>query len=211
MSRADDLNHFYHSLEQIRGQEGGYRFLRDSTGRSGWPKRGLYFFFEEGECRDSADALRVVRVGTHALTDTSKTKLWNRLSTHKGQGNGRGNHRGSIFRKRVGQALLNRAATTGEILSCPTWDEGSTAPAETREAERSLEMEVSRIIGCMPFLWLSVDDALGKASSRGFIEKNCINLLSNFDRPGIDVPSPGWLAGKVLRKGYDPRIGSLEY
>jgi hypothetical protein len=54
------------------------------------------------------------RLGTHALTDTSQTKLWSRLSTHRGHADGRGNHRGSIFRKRVGQAILNRAAQLGE-------------------------------------------------------------------------------------------------
>jgi hypothetical protein len=120
MSRTDDLNRFYYHLEHIRRQEGGFRYLRDSTGKSGWPKRGMYFFFEEGERRDGSDALRVIRVGTHALTDTSKTTLWNRLSTHKGQTNGRGNHRGSIFRKRIGQALLNRAAELGDTLLCST-------------------------------------------------------------------------------------------
>jgi hypothetical protein len=193
MSRTDDLNRFYSLLEQIRKQEGGFRYLRDSTGKTGWPKRGIYFFFEGGESRDGLDASRVVRVGTHALTDTSKTTLWNRLSTHKGQTNGRGNHRGSIFRKRIGQALLNRAAELGDTLSCATWGEGSSAPASIVEAEAFLEMEVSQRIGSMPFLWLSVDDAPGKASSRGFLEKNCIGLLSNFDRPGIDVPSPSWL------------------
>jgi hypothetical protein len=193
MSRTADLNRFYKVLQQINRNVGGYRFLRDSTGKNTWPKRGLYFFFEEEEYREDAETLRVVRVGTHALTDTSKTKLWNRLSTHKGQKDGGGNHRGSIFRKRIGQALLHRSAADGQVPSCPTWGQGSTAPSAVRQAEIFLEKEVSLHIGSMPFLWLSVDDAHGKASSRGFLERNSIALLSNMNRPSIDLPSPTWL------------------
>ena len=63
---------------------------------------------EDGECRsDSGDGLRVVRVGTHALTSSSRTTLWKRLSQHKGQkASGGGNHRGSIFRLLVGSTVL---------------------------------------------------------------------------------------------------------
>jgi hypothetical protein len=193
MSREADLDRFYSVIDRIRVQEGGFRFLRDSTGRSGWPTRGLYFFFEVGEHREGSQSMRVVRVGTHALTDTSQTKLWGRLSTHRGQANGRGNHRGSIFRKRIGQALLNRAVQIGDALSCPTWGEGNTASRDIRESEASLEIQVSQVIGDMPLLWLSVDDAPGKASSRGFLEKNCIALLSNFGKPIVDRPSTEWL------------------
>jgi len=118
----------------------------------------------------------------------------------KGQLNGRGNHRGSIFRKRVGQAILNKAELLGETRSCPTWGEGSTASAAISEAESSLEVEVSSYIGDMPFLWLSVDDAPGKASSRGFLERNCIGLLSNVNKPVVDLPSKGWL-GRSSEQG----------
>jgi hypothetical protein len=193
MNRRSDLERFYDALQQISKNVGGFRCLRDCTAKSGWPTRGLYFFFEEGEYREGSQSLRVVRVGTHALTDTSRTKLWNRLSTHKGQLDGRGNHRGSIFRKRVGQALLNKATRAGDEMACATWGEGSTASVSVREAEAFLEREVSLRMGAMPFLWLDVDDASGRASSRGFLERNCIGLLSNFDREDIDPPSPEWL------------------
>ena len=193
MSRHADINRFYGVLKQIQRIEGGFRYLRDCAGSSGWPARGLYFFFEEGEYREDGHSLRVVRVGTHALTDTSRTNLWGRLRSHKGQSDGRGNHRGSIFRKRIGQAILNQAVRGGEQTICPTWGRGQTAERTVREAEAFLEHEVSRRIGSMPFLWLSVDDAPGKASSRGTLERNCIGLLSNFEREGIDTPSPAWL------------------
>jgi len=193
MSRKTDIDRFYEALEQIKQNEGGFRYLRGCTGSTGWPERGLYFFFEEGECREDAHSLRVVRVGTHALTDTSRTTLWSRLRTHKGQLDGRGNHRGSIFRKRIGQAILNQSAQTGKPNVCATWGQGQTAPRVVREGEAALERTVSLQMGSMPFLWLSVDDSPGKASSRGILERNCIALLSNFERECIDPPSPTWL------------------
>ena len=75
-----------------------------------WPARGVYFFFEDGEARStSGTGPRVVRIGTHALTAKSSTTLWNRLAQHRGVvGTGGGNHRGSIFRLLVGEALLRR-------------------------------------------------------------------------------------------------------
>lgn len=63
MSRHADINRFYGVLKQIQGIEGGFRYLRDCTGSSGWPARGLYFFFEEGEYPEDGHSLRVVRVG----------------------------------------------------------------------------------------------------------------------------------------------------
>ena len=52
---------------------------------------------------------------------------------------------------------------------------------------------VSRYIGQMPFLWLSVPDSPGPASSRGFIERNAIALLSGFHSSAVDGSSPRWL------------------
>src|SRR5437879_417782 len=78
---------------------GGGRTLADCSGRMAWLDRGVYFFREGGEKRsDSGEGSRIVRVGTHALKPGSGTKLWNRLSQHKGQrSTGGGSHRGSIF------------------------------------------------------------------------------------------------------------------
>ena len=106
MSRRADIGAFYKILDELRDRVGGYRLLRDCTGKSGWPQRGLYFFFDDGELRERSKQPRVVRVGTHAVTATSKTTLWNRLHTHRGRAGGGGNHRGSIFRRRIGEALI---------------------------------------------------------------------------------------------------------
>ncbi len=195
MSRREDLGRLYEALDDLRERAGGYRYLRDCTTKSGWPERGVYFFFTEGELREDGISLRVVRVGTHAITDTSKTTLWHRLRTHRGviggNGAGGGNHRGSIFRKRVGEALIRTKAYPEDITR--TWGVGSTAPKAVCIAERPLEAEVSIYIGNMPFLWLAVDDVPSPYSERAVLERNSIGLLSNLGKPPIDPPSPNWL------------------
>jgi len=124
MSRLSDLVMFYEMLEALEQRCGGKRLLRDCDGRQNWPQRGVYFFFERGEKRTQTGAgARVVRVGTHALKDGSRTTLWNRLSQHQGvRRTGGGNHRGSIFRLLAGQALIAR-----DGLDVPTWGVGGDA------------------------------------------------------------------------------------
>jgi hypothetical protein len=161
-----------------------------------WPKRGLYFFFEDGEKRsDNGNGPRVVRVGTHALTVGSGTKLWTRLSQHKGQSNGGGNHRGSIFRLTVGTALINKNG-----LNFPTWGIGNNADKAVRSGEVDLERQVSEMIGNMRFLWLSIEDEPGPESRRRYVEKNSIALLSNYNKPPLDPPSTTWLGNFCNRE-----------
>ena len=202
--RVADLNRFYDALDRLSQRVGGLRLLSQSTGRMDWPTRGVYFFFESCESRtDSGTGPRVVRVGTHALTSTSRTTLWNRLSNHRGvASSGGGNHRGSIFRLLVGKALMRR-------YPCHTvhgWGRGSSADRDTRQGEDALERLVSDHIGSMPLLWMRVDDRPGASSRRGYIECNCIALLSNFERAPCDPPSREWLGldcdrPKVRRSG----------
>lgn len=190
-SRLDDLKRFYAALDLLRDRVGGARTLSECNGRMPWPTRGVYFFFEPGEARsDSGTGGRVVRVGTHALTAKSKTTLWNRLSQHRGvaASNG-GNHRGSIFRLYVGTAILKQAPD----ISCLTWANGNNAPPEIRKQEQHVEKRVSEHIGKMPFLWLEIDDPPGDTSLRAYVERNSIALLSNFQKPPLDAPSPTWL------------------
>ena len=134
-------------------------------------------------------AARCVRVGTHALRASSST-LWGRLRAHRGTPAG-GNHRGSVFRLHVGEALLN--AGQGDATAAATWTKGSSAKRPTRDAEAALEYKVSKVIGAMSVLWVDVPDEPGPNSLRGHLERNAIALLSNHDRPPIDPPSPGWL------------------
>ena len=190
-ARLDDLKRFYKAVDALSTTVGGPRRLADCNAKLGWPMRGVYFFMEDGEPRSHTGAgPRIVRVGTHALKTGSRTTLWKRLSQHRGRArSGTGNHRGSIFRLIVGNALIEKNG-----YEFPTWDDHrASAPAEVRAAERVLEYEVSKTLGAMRFLWLGVDDDAGPGSKRGYIERNAIALLSNFGKAPIDPPSPSWL------------------
>lgn len=193
MSEAlSHLGRFYHLLDQLEDQVGGKRRLSECTGRMDWPVRGVYFFFEEGEVRrtGSGRGPRVVRVGTHALTSGSKTKLWNRLSQHRGSAKtGGGNHRGSIFRLLIGEALGNRHPSH----QLDSWGKGSSAGPEIRMREKDHEKRVSAYLGAMPFLWIEIDDDPGAESARGVVERNSIALLSGLHGDPVDPPSKDWL------------------
>lgn len=191
MGRIDDLNRFYRLLDELRQRQGGFRYLRDCTASTGWPERGVYFFFEPGETRGDGRALRVTRVGTHAVSEGSKATLWSRLATHRGTSDGCGNHRGSIFRKRVGEALLRIGDYPDQVRR--TWGNGNSVAKEVCAAEDMVEREVSRYIGDLPFVWLAVDDAPGPESQRAYIERNAIALVSNWHKDPIDPASDKWL------------------
>jgi hypothetical protein len=188
--RADNLRQFYAALRRLAEKVGGATTLAQCSGRQSWPSRGVYFFMEDGETRrESGGGARIVRVGTHALTDTSRTTLWKRLSQHRGRvKSGGGHHRGSIFRLIVGTAIIAR-----DSLEFPTWGQGNNTPRDVRDDELALECAVSKTIGAMPFLWLAIDDAPGAGSLRGYVERNSIALLSNFGKAPLDAPSDNWL------------------
>jgi hypothetical protein len=188
--RKEHLIRFYSLLSELERKIGGARELAGCSGRGDWPRRGVYFFYEPSESRtDTGDGPRVVRVGTHALKAGSSTKLWTRLSQHKGPlSTGGGNHRGSIFRLIVGAALIGRSN-----LDFPTWGEGNTALREVRNREVALERQVSAIIGKTSFLWLEIGDEAGPGSLRGYIERNSIALLSNYNKSPLDKASQNWL------------------
>lgn len=201
MDRLADLALFYELLDRLEDKLGGKRRLADCDGRMGWPGRGVYFFFEPSEQRlDTGRGSRTVRVGTHALKNGAQTTLWKRLSQHRGTSrSGGGNHRGSIFRLLVGTAIKSR----DRLDSIGSWGSGSDPrkAAESlaldhrrvRTIEHPLELIVSEYIRAMPFLWLEIDDPPGPKSDRGYIERNCIGLLSNFGREEIDPPTSQWL------------------
>jgi len=196
--RIQELKRFYLLLEDLGERLGGARTLNRCTKHIGWPERGVYFFFEEGERRvHTGTGLRVVRVGTHALKSGSRASLWTRLSQHRGSSaGGGGNHRGSIFRLLIGTALINR-----EGYVCPTWGEGNTPSSEIRRGEVILERAVSAAIGAMSFSWIPVLDDPGPSSHRGFIERNAIALLSNYGRePAVDPLSLTWLGLRCNRE-----------
>ena len=211
MSRLEQINFFYEILQDLEDRLGGKRRLAACHGKMNWPRRGVYFFFELGERRYTGSGQRVVRVGTHALKPSSRSTLWKRLRTHrgnlKGARPGGGNHRGSIFRLHVGSAILRKEGLESRY---PTWGADSSASRKVRNHEYPIENKVSQHIREMPFLWLKVDDPSGPHSQRAYFEKYSIALLSNYGKlrthAAIDPPSAGWLGFycasiKVRRSG----------
>lgn len=194
MDRETDLEHLYEILDRLEAEHGGKRRLKNCDGYMDWPDRGVYFFFAPDETRESTDHLRLTRIGTHAVSAGSQTSLWNRLRTHRGATRGSyeggGNHRGSVFRKRVGEALIERDDRYDEF---PEWGSGNTAKRELRKAELEMERHVSEFIRDLPFLWIEIDDEPGPDSHRAYVERNAIALVSNYQKESIDPRADDWL------------------
>jgi hypothetical protein len=194
-SRARDVDRLYLALGRLGVLAGGPLTLADPALRYLCPDQGVYFFFEAGEVRASGQR-RVVRVGTHAVSVGSTRSLWDRLAQHRGTIGGTqpggGNHRGSVFRRHVGLALL-AAESDQHVEARPSWGSGSSAPRSVRDSEYPLERRVSAVIRAMPLRWVSVPGPASPENDRALIERNAIALLSNRGKPPIDAPSPQWL------------------
>jgi hypothetical protein len=227
MTRREHIDDLYDLFGDLEAKVGGKQELGDCTGYMNWPDRGVYVFFARDEHRENGDQLRVTRIGTHAVSTGSSTTLWNRLRTHRGAMSGTyedgGNHRGSVFRKRVGEALIEKEGLHDDY---PEWGDGSSAKRELRLEELEMERRVSDYLRELPFLWIDVDDEPSANSDRAFIERNMIGLLSNYQRDPVDPRGDRWL-GKYSRsakirgsglwnvdhvdEGYDPTfLNTLE-
>lgn len=176
--RVTNRRRLHDLLDRLAEHQGGRRRLADCHGRLGWPSHGVYFFYEDGETTTDGRP-RVVRVGTHALTTTSRTTLWQRLRQHRGavggREPGRGDHRGSIFRLHVGAALIRRNQLPDDLLT--SWL--TQKPVIRHPDEPEIERAVSAVITAMPFTWLAVPNAPDGTSARGDIERNAIALLAH--------------------------------
>ena len=201
MRRQSDLDRFYELLGELEATVGDAPTLDDCTGRMNWPDRGVYFFLAPRERHDADDVRRVTRVGTHAVSTGSKTSLWDRLRTHRGAMRGTyeggGNHRGSVFRKYVGEAFLRRDGL-GEAY--PNWGVGSSAKRERRLDELQMERRVSEYVRSLPVFWADVDDEPGSESDRAYVERNAIALLSNYDSHRLDARPDDWLGAHSERE-----------
>jgi len=201
MSRKDDLDRLYDLLGQLEDKLGEKRRLKNCNGRLNWPDRGVYFFFSPGETRGSDNQQRVTRVGTHAVSEGSSTTLWDRLKQHYGTGSRSSNHphggnqRGSVFRREVGRAMIERHTLADQY---PEWDlrrikNSDRERGVVRDEEYPLERRVSTYIRELPFLWVTVEDEPSKHSERAIIEKNALGLLSNLKRTALDPRLDWWL------------------
>ena len=208
--REHDLERLYRAIRLLESGLGGKRLLSKCTGRQKWPRSGIYFFFEPGECRSNRTEPRIVRVGTHGVSRGSRATLWGRLRTHRGTGNGVGNHRSSIFRLHVGAAISARDSN----ICVSSWGIGQTADSMIRKKEEQLEQAVSKHVGAMSTLWLAVEDESGPASDRAYLERNVIGLLVGQSGP-VDPPSNEWLGrfspDKRIRDGGLWNLNFLNY
>jgi hypothetical protein len=196
--RVSNLITFYNILSQLAERHGGLRTLAAVETNQVWPARGIYFFFEPGEVRTvSGEGDRVVRVASHSFGVNSPSAFWGGLLGTRGGPSGKGNHRASIFRQLIGEALLRRSGR-----SLPSWGVGSSQRDTARklgldlaavaEAEGAVEIEVSGYIRQMPFTWMSAPPGPSPDSRRAYYERQAIALLSNATGQA-DPPSPTWL------------------
>ena len=186
--RERDIERLYHALRRLESGLGGKRLISECTAQQGWPTSGVYFFFEPDELRANTTELRLVRVGTHRVSRGSKATLWNRLRTHRGTGDGLGNHRSSIFRLHVGAAICAREPA----VAVASWGVGQTTDPSQRKSEELVERRVSTHIRAMSVLWLAIEDEAGPSSDRAYIERNLIGTLVGTSGPA-DPPLPEWL------------------
>ena len=137
---------------------------------------GVYVVYERGETYHGF--ARVVHVGAH----TAPGRLKQRLADHFV----REDHNGSIFRKNVGKALLNRAQDPYlAIWSLDT----SRAPNRGREnprAEAQVEREVSAFMRRMTFAVIPVADAGERLRLEAAI-------IATLHQAKDFAPSDGWL------------------
>lgn len=194
MCVEQQLERFDALLARLMQREGGPCPLRQRLEQP-LPRAGVYFFFEP----TPAGEPRLARVGTHGLRNGAQSTLKARLRQHLGTRTGNGNHRGSVFRLLVGDALIGR----GDHSPVASWGVGSSLsepaqrlnvdPGCLRAAEQPLETKVSDIIGAMPVLVLKIEDPPGPESLRGYIERNAIGLLSSPEAVALRPPPDDWL------------------
>lgn len=188
-ARVDCAGNMYEIFEMCARQNGIHSFSKFAETDS-IPRQGVYFIFDPREETKFSKILpRIVRIGTHAVSMGSKSTLRTRLRAHFGQGDGTGNHRASIFRLHIGNALIERHQLRGKF---PNWGVGMAASPQIRLDERSMEIEVSKYIGGLLFTYMSIGDRASPLSARAVVEKSTINFLTADGVP-LEAHSKEWL------------------
>jgi hypothetical protein len=164
-------------------------YLRDLSRRE-LPERGVYVFLDPSERSSLYEGPRIVRIGTHAVSQGSKATLRGRLRNHLGPSHGGGGHRGSVFRLHVGRAFLNTEPECWGPM--PAWGVEQKASRDVLESELPLEKRVSEYLGGLEVFVLAIDDAPSKASMRAIVETQLIGLMTA-DHSPVEASSPLWL------------------
>jgi len=185
--RRKDLGTLYDVLPRKRGTN--YLFPLHNLSQASLPDQGVYVFLNPSEKNFRGEKSRIVRIGTHAVSEGSKATLKERLSNHLGPKNGAGSHRGSVFRLHVGRAMLEQSASYSTL---PSWGDGQNTTTEIRALEAGHEAKVSEYLSRLDVLIIPASDAANKQSIRADIERQLIALCSQ-DYQSIDQPAPDWL------------------
>ena len=121
-----------------------------------WPRRGVYFIFEQGETRsDTGDGPKVVRVGTHARP--------NGRVRRKAVDAPENRRRQSPGLESLGSSSAPRLST-GKSSIFRKWN-NRHATDGMRNGELALERQVSQV---MRFVWLAIKDETGPDSHHTF-------------------------------------------
>ncbi|RQH12465.1 DUF6884 domain-containing protein [Bradyrhizobium sp. RP6] len=188
LDRISGVEEVYASFERMSAA-GHVKPLREAV-RGTLPDQGVYFFFDPTEqTRFSRTLPRLVRVGTHGVSAGSRATLRDRLRTHLGTSDGYGNHRSSVFRLHLGEALIRRDGLRDDY---PNWGIGQNSTAAIRDSEKPLEKMVSEIIGSLLICCVAVADKSAKESARSLIERLSIALFTEYLLP-VEAPSQHWL------------------
>jgi len=188
LDRTEAVTMFYDLFEQIETKS-AIQPLREAL--QGYiPDQGVYFFFDTNEeTRFSKSLGRLVRIGTHGVSSGSKATLRDRLRTHLGTSDGYGNHRSSVFRLHVGEAIIRR---DGLRKRFPEWGKGQNSSISVRDSERPLEKKVSDVISQLRVASVEVIDKATKTSARSVIERLTIALFTEHFQP-VEAPGSNWL------------------
>ena len=185
--RVSDLRRLYDLIDSARIR--GKTFLLGKLSKQELPARGVYVFLDSREPNFDGTSPRIVRIGTHAISEGSKSTLRTRLRNHLGSANGSGSHRGSIFRLHVGRAMLDKENALDQLQS---WGSGQDAPAQIRAEEQEHEARVSDYLRRLEVFIVEIEDKPSKHSLRASVERQLIALCSEALQP-IDTPTDNWL------------------
>jgi len=176
--------------------------------------RGIYVFLDNGFDSSVSIYKQVVRVGTHSIKKCgSKSTLGSRLRQHKGNlRGGGGNHRGSVFRLLVGDAIIRR---DGLSIAYPNWGNKDNTTKTIRQSELPLEQQVSDYIRQLPFLIINVNPTIDGPKQRAFLERSLIAMISDVGGKGktswlghncsrSEVKNSGLWNNNHVNEKYDP-------
>jgi len=201
-SRPTPLQELYREFENLSEKTGGPYYLDNYSSDWNWPTRGIYIFFtpDTNIEADPHSEWTVARIGTVGVANGSSNTLMNRMRQHRGNKKGKyaggGNHRGSIFRLHVGNAIIHKNDLHNEY---PHWGKSNSnvpddiSTTEIREQEHPLEERVSEYIRSLPFLILNVPGEPGPKSDRARIEKQLLSTFGFYHRTKDYLRDDRWL------------------